>query len=317
MVQGLGKVRSDRLLGWIPIRDLDIKGQASVIRMLEDAQRGEGLMRQVVTQLHSQWEEERGAAKRRTWWGHMLCMVRRTWPGFSVEMSPSIRFLGVLERGAAGYELHRRFQKDAWAERWRARQRSIITARPGLYQHDFVIFNLLKGEGLRDSSLMGVLPAADTGAVQTLIRMLAGLEDFARTNAHFTRRKYFPGLSESSYERCCLHCFLSGIRVIDSEWHALFDCPLVTSARGRFTLCTEFEFAHSKPSNPEDLVSLLSFVRNSPRSLGHLATFAYDIRATRHHNFRRLCSNGRLGRGRVLMRLVWERWKDALSVHPE
>ena len=34
---GLGRVRDDRLIGWLPLKDLDVKGEATVVRMLCEA----------------------------------------------------------------------------------------------------------------------------------------------------------------------------------------------------------------------------------------------------------------------------------------
>ena len=34
---GLGRVRDHRLIGWLPLKDLDVKGEATVVRMLCEA----------------------------------------------------------------------------------------------------------------------------------------------------------------------------------------------------------------------------------------------------------------------------------------
>ena len=44
-LHGAGKTaRADRLIGWVPHRDLDIKAEAAVVRMLADAQTHGGLI---------------------------------------------------------------------------------------------------------------------------------------------------------------------------------------------------------------------------------------------------------------------------------
>ena len=58
-----------------------------------------------------------------------------------------------------------------------------------------------------------VLPQAATGAIRVLLCTLAGLEDFARTNAHHLRRKLHPDLSNDQLKRTCHPSFSqSGVR---------------------------------------------------------------------------------------------------------
>ena len=63
------------------------------------------------------------------------------------------------------------------------------------------------------------LPKADTKAVRTLLRTLVGMEDFARTTAHYERRATHPDLADDLFKRSCLYCLARhGINVLDSEW---------------------------------------------------------------------------------------------------
>ena len=146
------------------------------------------------------------------------------------------------------------------------------------------------------------------------MRTFAGVEDFARVNAHHFRRKHIVGLANERFSRCCLTCLTqTGKRVLDSEWHAFFDCPSHAAARGRFALATNFSFDNETESTAEDLSRIVTYTRNSASWMGELAKFLLNIRTTRRRDHRQLTSNGPNGRNRVQIRLVWECWRAALS----
>ena len=52
---GLGRVWDDRLLGWLSVRDLDIKGEGTVVRMLSKAQAPGSLLHLAIRQIYSNW----------------------------------------------------------------------------------------------------------------------------------------------------------------------------------------------------------------------------------------------------------------------
>ena len=132
---------------------------------------------------------------------------------------------------------------------------------------------------------------------RSVMRTLAGMEDFARVNAHYTRRIVFPDLYLACFKHMCLFCLVNlGQKVSDSEWHALCDCPSVSAARTRFQLRTDIELATANPSTVEDLCNIVSLVKTDRKLSGALSHFALDIRATRRHLFRKLSSNGPHGR---------------------
>ena len=80
------------------------------------------------------------------------------------------------------------------------------------------------------------LPQADTGAVRILLRMLAGMKDFKRVNAHYPRRTVHPELLNDRLKHGCLYCLTTYAEIIDySEWHAFCECPVFSAARERFT----------------------------------------------------------------------------------
>ena len=48
---GLSRVREDRLTGWLPIKDLDIKAEAAVVRMICEARNPGSLLHHALHQL--------------------------------------------------------------------------------------------------------------------------------------------------------------------------------------------------------------------------------------------------------------------------
>ena len=83
-----------------------------------------------------------------------------------------------------------------------------------------------------ESPIFLELPKVNTDSFRVLLRTLAGLEDFARTNSHYARRKCHPTLRTSHYSRGCLYCcFHRSMHCLDSEWHSIFECPLNLAAR--------------------------------------------------------------------------------------
>ena len=306
---GLAHVREDRLTGWLPLRDLDVKAEASVLRTLGDAHRHGGLLLAAIKQLWQNRETARGAAKRATWWGRMLTMVRRTWSGFDVAARDTVVVTGAPGRCQLD-ALHTRYYSDVIAKRWRMRQENLVRARPGIHQQDYLLHLFVKCNSDRVEMLFPVLPAADAGAVQALVRTFAGVEDFARWNAHHSRRDQFPGLGAQFAKHCCLSCLVArGRKILDSEWHAICECPLHAAARRRFVDATGYDFAQTSPDTAESLIPLVTHVRKNALYSGELAKFVFNLRATRRHSFRQLKSNGRLGRARVSLRLTWERWR--------
>ena len=150
-----------------------------------------------------------------------------------------------------------------------------------------------------------VLPHADTEAVRVLLRTFAGLEDFARVNAHYKRRITHPDLTLDCFKRKCLFCLVEHeVHVLDTEWHAIYECPCTNAARTRFRINTAFRYTCPNPCTANDLCPLVKFVAADSRLSGFLAQFAFDIRATRRHIFRRFSSTGPSGRAFVAGQLA-------------
>ena len=108
------------------------------------------------------------------------------------------------------FSLARQFHEDLRIHQWQVRQCSVLTARPRESQHDFFLFHLLSALGsgsLREklsleqpvtvtdtisTPIFAELPTVSTESFRILLRTLAGLEDFARTNANCFRRAAHP-----------------------------------------------------------------------------------------------------------------------------
>ena len=159
------KVRSDRLVGWLPVRDLDLKAETAVVRMISDAQREGGLLRLALAQLQRNWTHEggprRSAASKLTWWGRALTMVRRTWPRFSVETTPRMAVTGTPTDCAVA-TLHLRFADDSWRRRWEKRRHSVLTSSPSSNSEEHLLAVLLRNSTATNTPLIPVLPDAHT-----------------------------------------------------------------------------------------------------------------------------------------------------------
>ena len=157
----------------------------------------------------------------------------------------------------------------------------------------------------RVDNISPIVPRADTGAVRVPLRTLAGLEDFARVGAHYTRRDVHPQLAADEFKHCCLSCLVSrGVKVLDSEWHSFLECPLIAPARSRFSEASTINITVTEPCTVLDLCNIVTTVSADPRKAGALAHFALDIRSSRRHLFRTLSSNGPKSRMLVATRLT-------------
>ena len=80
-----------------------------------------------------------------------------------------------------------------------------------------------------------------------------------------------------------------------------------------FTLATKFFRENESESTVTDLCHIVTYTRSCASRLGELAKFLLNIRLTRRRNHRHLTSNGPNGRVRLLRRLVWDSWRNALT----
>ena len=189
------------------------------------------------------------------------------------------------------------------------RQCRVLTARPRESQHDFFLFHLLSALGsgsLREklslgqpvavcdtisSPIFAELPTVSTESFRISLRTLAGLEDFARTNANCFRRSAHPRLHHSTWDRSCLYCFYHHEQFyLDSEWHSFLECPLVRSPRREFVLLTKLHTFFENDCSVENFALLVARVREDKYLVNALARFARQIHDSRQCWFRQLSS---------------------------
>ena len=108
------------------------------------------------------------------------------------------------------------------------------------------------------------------------------------------------------------HC-TTGQLILNSEWHALFECPSHEAARGRFALATCYSRAAQIENTSEELKDIVTYTRNCARRSGELAKLLLNIRTTRRCLHRQLTSNGLKGRARVLRQILWGCWRATLA----
>ena len=90
--------------------------------------------------------------------------------------------------------------------------------------------------------------------------------------------------------------------VLDSEWHAVFDCPLVAPARGRFETALNVSLGVDGPSSATSLARLVLAGRQE--GVGWVVEFARlvsDLVRSRTCEMRQLSAKGELSRGLEVM----------------
>ena len=89
---------------------------------------------------------------------------------------------------------------------------------------------------LLSSAIFCSKPSVSTRTFRRLLRFVAGLEDFARTNAHQPERRLaFPELAQEELKRSCLFCFVNLKHTfLGSEWHNFSTCPACEEPRHIF-----------------------------------------------------------------------------------
>ena len=310
-ITGMGGARLDRHRGWTSVRELDDKALVAAVRVFEDARKFQGLLGRAVYQLVLNWEHTWDSRRSETtWMGALLRRVRVVWPRFRVQLSTPLSWTGgPMLRVETKFSLARQFHEDLRIYQWQVRQCSVLNARPRESQHDFFLFHLLSALGsgsLREklsleqpvtvtdtisTPIFAELPTVSTESFRILLRTLAGLEDFARTNANCFRRAAHPRLHHSTWDRSCLHCFYHHEQFyLDSEWHSFLECPLVRSPRREFVLLTKLHTFFENDCSVENFALLVARVREDKHLVNALARFARQIHDLRQCWFRQLSS---------------------------
>ena len=153
------------------------------------------------------------------------------------------------------------------------RQRALLAAPPTLHDADYVVYRYVLPLVVPVPIFLA-RPTVSAEAFRALLRLVVGAEDYARMNAHHPRRRQFPELADERYKRCCVACLAwRGTCVLDSEWHALLECPSHSAARARARL--QYPKLYDLPSaSIEALVILLGRVHNNAPHLDSLCRLA-------------------------------------------
>ena len=134
-------------------------------------------------------------------------------------------------------------------------------------------------------------PSVSTVAFRSLFRFLAGLEDFARVNAHYPRRRLFPVLADDRFKRHCLYCIIrAGKFILDSEWHALFECPCCDAPRSLFSYKYSIPNDVAGDSGLNFLVTLVISAGKDVHLTNELARLVVGVISCRRRAFKSLAS---------------------------
>ena len=315
---GFGRARISRTRGWFQLRELDVRAEAQAVRVIQDAHTHGGLLALAVGQFKETWESitNKKFRKEQLWYGRFIHMVRRIWPRFNVIIeNKNVNWTGVSELNAYGTEptLAKSYSEEVRRKRWRERQVNIFSSKPKLTQQDFVLAQVIRRRNgldaavghyergraptvqekttLRTAPIFLCRTTVSTTATRHLLRFLAGMEDFARCNGHFPRKhSHRIFLTKEHYKRLCLSCLIRRkVEVLDSEWHALFECPLNSAPRALFSYAYPLErFGFPSADALHSLVALVLQAHTDARLLDDFALWVVGTLACRRKEFRAL-----------------------------
>ena len=283
--------------------ELDDEAESRALRILRDAERHGGLLARAVRQLQVNCRAA-GRQAGSTWMGRLRRRVRQVWPNFRVELRPSLHLVGVPQDG----KISRKYVIDKWQRLWKTRQERVIRAGPSDSQQDYVLHEILRqltspqpdgSARWLTEAIFPTLNKINHSHMQTLIRFLSGMADFARWNSHESRWSRFPGLRDSELKRCCLFCKAKHGRLhVDTEWHCVFNCSVSLRPRNRFRLALRsapvqvaFQLLLSgrkRIGTVSDLAELVIKCRMNERLVCDLARFVVDSLSCRQQAFRKL-----------------------------
>lgn len=300
LLLGFGsRIRVQRTYGWIPACNLDLEALSRSVRVVsEAAAHPDTLLGRAVKQLHCNWASA-GKRRGRTWLGHLLSRVSPIWPSFAVSVRGDIIVRGVPPvTDSEELTVPQRFKRDAVLSLWRTRRQSLLAVPPDVYTQDFLMWCLVSSPELpADSVILPLTATVDAGRFRTLLRVLAGLEDYARVNGHYARRARDPALATPELKRACVSCWMREQRIVlDSEWHGLLECKVGAQARRRFKMESgisaqvRHHIFKEHRSNVRGLVRLVALARADVTVLDALARLAAAVQGVRAGVFRSLAS---------------------------
>jgi len=315
-LHGFGRARLSRMRGWFLLRELDTQAEARSIRVIEDACSHGGLLALAVGQFLVNWESVTDIRYRREqlWLGKFLHMVHRTWPGFRIAATGGrVEWHGGPENNARerNGNLSKCYVEAVRCRLWRERQVTVLCKKPKPSQQDYLLACIIRSRNrlcpavgcwqdlgrfpttqerkqLNVEPIFDCKPGVSTAAIRTLLRFLAGLADFARCNAHFKRKKsHRIFLIEDRFRRLCLSCLVRRkVEVLDSEWHALFECPLNQAPRALFSYAHPLhQFGFPEANALDCLIALVLQSHTDERLTDDFALWVVGTIACRRQEF--------------------------------
>ena len=143
---GFGPARANRTVGWLTVRDLDLKGTASVVQLLtasvsgnpslvEDTEKPvNGLLRRAIRQMCLNNENTREWEQRHTWLGRTLKMIHRVWPQFRLTWNDGNSTLSCIPAKHFRGRVSNACLEDATRQQWQTEQAKIL--RTALTTHE-------------------------------------------------------------------------------------------------------------------------------------------------------------------------------------
>ena len=312
-ITGFGNTKLERCRGWTVLRELDTEAQASSLRAVQDACERGGLLGRAVQQLHENWIAA-GRSAGSTWMGRLVKNTRKVWPEFRVSCHPlAIEGTPAL---CSSRPIAKVFIDDSWIRLWKERQGALLQSPPTDKQQDFVLHAILRNlnQNTQDKisdPIFPFVPDVEANAFQSLLRFLAGMEDFARVHSQHCRidKKFctYTVLRDFSERRYCLFCWhYKHWEHLDSEWHSLFACPYVEKVRRKFRLALEssglgvtlpsdwdLRFnAEGRAPNVHDLAEFVAQCRMHKSLVIELARFVSDLLHRRERLYRFCTARG-------------------------
>ena len=129
-------------------------------------------------------------------------------------------------------------------------------------------------------------PSAAAWPPVVLGRFFTGQLDMADYHAHWTRRELLGDRrGEEAVKRCCLHCLYEHRAVtMETEEHALFECPCSQRTRDNFALRTNARRMPLASGRALGIASLLEYAAQDEGSAECVAGFIIQtLRARRSY----------------------------------
>ena len=216
-----------------------------------------------------------------------------------------------------GESIAKIFTKAMWQRNWELRQLQLLQSVPAETSQDYILYHLLKNrqrsahpDDITSNPIFDCKPTVSSHDFRCLIRFAAGMGNFARVSAHYNLRNSIPLLCCEPFKRICLHCFTKRT-VLDSEWHAVFRCPLGLHARLRFQQATGIQLSDfcSNPPTVHNLARLILHCSSSSQLTDEFSRFVVDITRARSFEFQAFLSPSPSPKARTSLKFFSDKCK--------